>query len=160
MTTHESTLLPPRGSWKQVRVVKAAGRGHPRCPPGSHHPGSLRRGWQRGGDTARPLPLTPAPVPPARWGKRGMKVRGSGKDQGESTGRRAHHRKTIKINVLRNSVTDMQRRSKQDLKIAPCWGGWAGRGVLGGECWSAPGHLRKLPIPRPHDLQVPSTPKP
>lgn len=45
-------------------------------------------------------------------------MRGSGKDQGESTRRQAHHRKTIKINMLRNSITDMQRRSKQPLKIS------------------------------------------
>lgn len=47
-----------------------------------------------------------------------MKVRGSGKDQGESARRQAHHRKTIKINTVRNSITDMQRRSKQALKIS------------------------------------------
>lgn len=47
-----------------------------------------------------------------------MKARGSGKDQGESVRQQAHHRKTIKIKLLRNSITDMQRRSKQALKIS------------------------------------------
>lgn len=66
-------------------------------------------------------------------------MRGSGKDQGESTGRQAHHRKTIKINALRNSITDMQRRPKQALKISPGRGG-TGWGICGGHQDAARGH--------------------
>lgn len=59
-----------------------------------------------------------------------MKARGSGKHQGESVRQQAHHRKTIKIKLLRNSITDMQRRSKQASKYLLA----GGRGCL----WWAP----------------------
>ena len=89
-------------------------------------------------------------------------MRGSGKDQGKSARRQAHHRKTIKINTLRNSITDMQRRSKQDLKIS--LGGGAGWGVYGGHHSAARGHAvggggrRALAIPWPplHAAWLPS----
>ena len=57
------------------------------------------------------------------------KARGSGNVRADGSKQRAHHRKKkIKINTLRNSVTDMQRRSKQGfLKYLGCFrggGGW------------------------------------
>lgn len=70
----------------------------------------------------------------------------------KSAGQQAHHRKIIKRNVCRNSVTDMQRRSKQELKIALCLGD--GGGVLGGECWLAASHFCKLSVPQPTNRQV------
>lgn len=93
-----------------------------------------------------------------------MKARGSGKDQGESVRQQAHHRKTIKIKLLRNSITDMQRRSKQALKIS--LGGGQGVPMLdttgqpedvlrvAGKHWLFRGHIHILPGSPDSDLQV------
>lgn len=66
-------------------------------------------------------------------------MRGSGKDQGGSSRRQAHHRKSIKINTLRNSITDMQRRSKQAPQNISCGGSGVGQGIYGGHRGAARG---------------------
>lgn len=92
--------------------------------------------------------------------ERGVKVRGSGKDQGESTGRHARHRKTIKINALRNSITDMQRRSKQALRISLWGAGWGGTMDTmlqpGDTVDGGGGRVLSVPWPHLHAAQVTS----